>query len=116
MRNSKGFTLAELVVVVALMGVLVSFALPTYQSTVMETQHQINQTNMIIIKQTFFIFSNPLFYKSGLLESTSFSTTFNLILPSSLFILISFESSLLLLLPISSSSSSSLRNNVSILI
>ena len=53
MRNSKGFTLAELVVVVALMGVLVSFALPTYQSTVMETQHQINQTNMIIIKQTF---------------------------------------------------------------
>lgn len=53
MRNSKGFTLAELVVSVALMGVLFSFALPAYQSSVMETQHQINLTNMIIIKQTF---------------------------------------------------------------
>jgi len=47
MRNSNdGFTLAELVVSISLVGVLMSFAIPSYQSNVHATQRQTNVSNM----------------------------------------------------------------------
>ncbi len=43
MRNSNaGFTLAELVVSIALVGVVMSFAIPTFSNLTMDTQKQIN--------------------------------------------------------------------------
>lgn len=54
MRNRRdGFTLAELVVSVSLVGILMSFAIPAYQSTVLDVQRQTNKTNMRIIKEVF---------------------------------------------------------------
>ena len=57
MRNSNdGFTLAELVVSISLVGVLMSFAIPSYQSNVLATQRQSNITNMEIVRQTFMMY------------------------------------------------------------
>ena len=57
MRNSNdGFTLAELVVSISLVGVLMSFAIPSYQSNVLATQRQSNITNMEIVKTTFMMY------------------------------------------------------------
>jgi len=57
MRNSNdGFTLAELVVSISLVGVLMSFAIPSYQSNVLATQRQSNITNMEVIKTTFMMY------------------------------------------------------------
>ena len=54
MRNSNaGFTLAEMVVSIALVGVVMSFAIPTFSNVTMDTQRQINLANMSIIKDTF---------------------------------------------------------------
>ena len=54
MRNSTdGFTLAELVVSIALVGIVMSFAIPTFSNVTMDTQRQINLANMSIIKNTF---------------------------------------------------------------
>jgi prepilin-type N-terminal cleavage/methylation domain-containing protein len=57
MRNSNdGFTLAELVVSISLVGVLMSFAIPSYQSNVLATQRQSNITNMQIVITTFMMY------------------------------------------------------------
>ena len=57
MRNSNdGFTLAELVVSISLVGVLMSFAIPSYQSNVLATQRQSNITNMEVIRTTFMMY------------------------------------------------------------
>lgn len=57
MRNSNdGFTLAELVVSISLVGVLMSFAIPSYQSNVLATQRQSNITNMEIVRTTFMMY------------------------------------------------------------
>jgi len=57
MRNSNdGFTLAELVVSISLVGVLMSFAIPSYQSNVHATQRQTNVSNMEIVKQPFMMY------------------------------------------------------------
>ena len=57
MRNSNdGFTLAELVVSISLVGVLMSFAIPSYQSNVHATQRQTNVSNMEIVRQTFMMY------------------------------------------------------------
>ena len=54
MRNSNaGFTLAEMVVSIALVGVVMSFAIPTFSNVTMDTQRQINLANMSIIRDTF---------------------------------------------------------------
>ena len=53
MRNSEGFTLIELVVTIALVGILVGSAIPTFHRAVSETQISVNVSNMTIIKQTF---------------------------------------------------------------
>lgn len=54
MRNSNaGFTLAEMVVSIALVGIVMSFAIPTFGNVTLDTQRQINLANMSIIKDTF---------------------------------------------------------------
>ena len=53
MKNSSGFTLIELVVTIALVGILVGSVIPTFFSTVNQTQKQVNISNMTIIKQSF---------------------------------------------------------------
>ena len=53
MKNSKGFTLIELVVTIALVGILVGSVIPTFFSTVNKTQSSVNVSNMVIIKQSF---------------------------------------------------------------
>jgi len=53
MKNSSGFTLIELVVTIALVGILVGSVIPTFFSTVNQTQTQVNISNMVIIKQSF---------------------------------------------------------------
>lgn len=57
MRNSNdGFTLAELVVSISLVGILMSFAIPSYQSNVHATQRQTNVSNMEIVRTTFMMY------------------------------------------------------------
>ena len=53
MENSKGFTLIELVVTIALVGILVGSVIPTFHRAVNETQSSVNISNMTIIKQSF---------------------------------------------------------------
>ena len=53
MKNSNGFTLIELVVTIALVGILLGTAIPTFYKTINETQSQVNISNMGIIKDTF---------------------------------------------------------------
>tara|TARA_R100001244_G_scaffold24404_2_gene24729 strand:+ start:130 stop:573 length:444 start_codon:yes stop_codon:yes gene_type:complete len=53
MKNSAGFTLAELVVTITLMGILVLTAIPTFSKLIERTQFQINLSNMQIIKDSF---------------------------------------------------------------
>ena len=53
MENSKGFTLIELVVTIALVGILVGSVTPTFHRAVNETQSSVNISNMVIIKNTF---------------------------------------------------------------
>ena len=53
MKDSKGFTLIELVVTIALVGILVGSVIPTFHRAVNETQISVNISNMTIIKQSF---------------------------------------------------------------
>ena len=53
MKNSKGFTLIELVVTIVLVGILLGTAIPTYNNTLTQTQIQVNSSNMMIIKNVF---------------------------------------------------------------
>ena len=53
MKNSNGFTLIELVVTIALVGILLGSAIPTFHRAVSETQSSVNISNMTIIKQSF---------------------------------------------------------------
>ena len=50
---SKGFTLAEFVVTIALMGTLLGIALPSYSNITNNAQDAINVANMERIKNTF---------------------------------------------------------------
>ena len=54
MRNSNaGFTLAELVVSIVMVGIVMSVAIPTYSNLTNQAQREINLANMSIIKDTF---------------------------------------------------------------
>ena len=53
MNNSAGFTLAELVVTIVLVGIIAETAIPTFINVVVSTQLQINLSNMEIIKNAF---------------------------------------------------------------
>ena len=52
-KTSKGFTLAEFVVTIALMGTLLGIALPSYSTITNSAQDAINVANMERIKNTF---------------------------------------------------------------
>tara|TARA_Y100001968_G_C19219088_1_gene648758 strand:- start:191 stop:685 length:495 start_codon:yes stop_codon:yes gene_type:complete len=53
-RTFSGFTMMELVVTLALMGVLISFAIPAYNGVSEEMQGKRNEANMQTIRETFF--------------------------------------------------------------
>ena len=53
MNNSAGFTLAELVVTVVLVGIIAATAIPTFNNVVVSAQLQINKSNMETIKNAF---------------------------------------------------------------
>ena len=50
----NGYTMTELVVTVALIGTLLSFAVPRYASISEETQGDRNLANMHVIREAFF--------------------------------------------------------------
>ena len=53
MRNSAGYTLAELVVTIVLLGTLTAVAVPTYNKVINKAQKQVNLSDMETIKNTF---------------------------------------------------------------
>ena len=53
-NNISGFTMMELVVTLALMGVLISFAIPAYNGVSEEMQGKRNVANMQTIREAFF--------------------------------------------------------------
>jgi len=53
MNNSAGFTLAELVVTIVLVGIIAATAIPTFNNVVVSAQLQINLSNMEIIQNAF---------------------------------------------------------------
>tara|TARA_B100001250_G_scaffold404175_1_gene419747 strand:- start:499 stop:996 length:498 start_codon:yes stop_codon:yes gene_type:complete len=53
-KNTAGFTMMELVVTLALMGVLISFAIPAYNGVSEEMQGKRNVANMQTIREAFF--------------------------------------------------------------
>ena len=52
--SAAGFTMMELVVTLALMGVLISFAIPAYNGVSEEMQGKRNEANMQTIREAFF--------------------------------------------------------------
>ena len=53
MNNSAGYTLAELVVTIVLLGTLTAVAVPTYNKVINKAQQQANLSDMETIKNTF---------------------------------------------------------------
>ena len=53
MKNSAGYTLAELVVTIVLLGTLMTMAVPTYNKVINKAQKQANLSDMETIKNTF---------------------------------------------------------------
>tara|TARA_B100001971_G_scaffold143159_1_gene132333 strand:+ start:1076 stop:1519 length:444 start_codon:yes stop_codon:yes gene_type:complete len=53
MNNSAGYTLAELVVTIVLLGTLTAVAVPTYNKVINKAQKQVNLSDMETIKNTF---------------------------------------------------------------
>tara|TARA_E500000318_G_scaffold41799_1_gene40010 strand:- start:76 stop:519 length:444 start_codon:yes stop_codon:yes gene_type:complete len=80
MKNSAGFTLVEVVVAIALMGILIGTSVPIYNNVITKTQISVNTSNMIIIKDTFMRYFNetymdgnpqlPTLPQNALLDST----------------------------------------------
>ena len=80
MKSSAGFTLAELVISIVLVGILVATSIPTFNNLTNRTQKQVNLSNMETIKNTFMQYyyvnhmrGNPHFPpepENGLMDST----------------------------------------------
>ena len=66
MKNRRnGYTMTELVVTVALIGTLLSFAVPRYASISEETQGDRNLANMHVIREAFFGYFFRMHIKDG---------------------------------------------------
>jgi len=63
--TKNGYTMTELVVTVALIGTLLSFAVPRYASVSEETQGERNIANMQIIRESFFHYFYRMHQKEG---------------------------------------------------
>jgi len=53
-RKNQGFTIAELVVSIAIMGTMMSLVLPSFDSITLNMQASQNKSNMDMIRQVFF--------------------------------------------------------------
>ncbi|HOP95442.1 MAG: prepilin-type N-terminal cleavage/methylation domain-containing protein [Dictyoglomaceae bacterium] len=58
MKKSKGFSLLELLVVVAILGILVAVALPRYFDAVDDAKRNAQRTNIAIIKTSLELYRN----------------------------------------------------------
>ncbi len=51
-RNEKGWTLIELMIVVAVIGLLVGVAIPTYQRSIRKAKEAVLAENLFLLRQT----------------------------------------------------------------
>ena len=63
--TEAGYTMTELVVTIAMVGTLLSFAVPRYTSVSEETQGERNIANMQVIRETFFHYFYRMHQKAG---------------------------------------------------
>ena len=54
LKDNDGFTMMEFVVALAIMGVLMSIAIPSYNNVAEKTQAARNLANMEVIREVFF--------------------------------------------------------------
>jgi len=67
-NNKKGFTLAELLIVIAIIAILAAIAIPVYNNTVEKARYTKDAANMRILLDTFRIAlleEDPSFYSTG---------------------------------------------------
>ena len=65
MAGRDGFTMMELVVTIALMGILLSFAIPAYNGVSERMQGKRNEANMHTIREAFFHYFYRMHQESG---------------------------------------------------
>jgi len=58
LKNSKGFSLLELLVVVAILGILIAIALPRYFDAVADAKRNAQRTNIAIIRTSLEYYRN----------------------------------------------------------
>lgn len=75
MRNSKGFSLLELLVVVAILGILIAIALPRYFDAVADAKRSAQKANIAIIKTSLEYYRNKNNRYPTLTEIPSFLTS-----------------------------------------
>ena len=63
LKDNDGFTMMEFVVALAIMGVLMSIAIPSYNNVAEKTQAARNLANMEVIREVFFQYITGLINK-----------------------------------------------------
>ena len=72
-KSTKGFTMMEFVVTLAIMGILMSVAVPSFYNVRIQLQERQGVTNMNIIRETFFHY----FYQTHMAGNPHFPPTPN---------------------------------------